>query len=36
MLAVFAFVFLKERPSGREWVGILMVGGGVLVLAIKR
>jgi len=36
LVAVFAFVFLKERPSGREWLGILMVGGGVLVLAIKR
>ena len=36
LVAVFAFVFLDERPSVREWVGILMVGAGVLVLAIRR
>ena len=36
LVAVFAFVFLNERPSVREWVGILMVGAGVLVLAFRR
>ena len=36
LVAVFAFVFLNERPSAREWIGILMVGTGVLVLAVKR
>jgi transporter family protein len=36
LVAVFAFLFLDERPSIREWVGILMVGVGVLVLAFKR
>lgn len=36
LVAVFAFVFLKERPSLQEWVGILMVGAGVLVMAIRR
>src|SRR6266404_3448539 len=36
LVAVFAFLFLDERPSVREWVGILMVGAGVLVLALKR
>jgi transporter family protein len=36
LVAVFAFLFLKERPSVREWVGILMVGAGVLVLALRR
>ncbi len=36
LVAVFAFLFLGERPSAREWVGILMVGAGVLVLALKR
>ena len=35
LVAIFAFVFLGERPSSREWLGILMVGGGVLVLAWK-
>lgn len=36
LVAVFAFAFLGERPSLREWLGIAMVAGGVLVLAIKR
>lgn len=36
LVAVFAFLFLHERPSAREWTGILMVGAGVLVLAFKR
>ncbi|MEX1077165.1 MAG: EamA family transporter [Pirellulales bacterium] len=36
LVAVFAVLFLHERPSVREWLGILMVGGGVLVLALKR
>ena len=36
LVAVFAFAFLGERPSLREWSGIVMVAGGVLVLAFKR
>lgn len=36
LVAVFAFAFLGERPTSREWVGILMVAGGILVLAFKR
>ena len=36
LVALFAVLFLHERPSVREWLGILMVGGGVLVLALKR
>ena len=36
LVAVFAVLFLNERPSVREWVGILMVGAGVFVLAIKK
>jgi transporter family protein len=36
LVAVFAFLFLGERPSLREWAGILMVGAGVLVLAFRR
>ena len=35
LVAVFAFTFLGERPSLREWAGIAMVAGGVLVLAFK-
>jgi transporter family protein len=36
LVAVFAVVFLGERPSLREWAGILMVGAGVVVLALRR
>jgi transporter family protein len=36
LVAVFAFVFLGERPSLREWTGIAMVASGVLILAFKR
>ena len=36
LVAVFAFLFLDERPSVREWAGILLIGAGVLVLAFKR
>jgi transporter family protein len=36
LVAIFAFAFLGERPSLREWTGIAMVAGGVLVLALKR
>jgi transporter family protein len=36
LVAVFAVVFLGERPSSREWLGILMVGAGVLILGFKR
>jgi transporter family protein len=36
LVAVFAFAFLGERPVAREWAGIAMVAGGVLLLAFKR
>ena len=36
LVAVFAFVFLGERPAAREWLGIGLVASGVLVLAFKR
>lgn len=36
LVALFAFAFLGERPSLREWTGIAMVAAGVLVLALKR
>jgi len=36
LVAVFAVLFLDERPSIREWTGILMIVAGVLVLALKR
>jgi transporter family protein len=36
LVAVFAAVFLGERPSVREWSGIALVAAGVLVLGFKR
>lgn len=36
LVAVFAFAFLGERPTPREWLGIGLVALGVLVLAFRR
>lgn len=36
LVALFATAFLKERPSPREWVGIGLVGVGVVILGFKR
>lgn len=36
LVAIFAVVFLGERPALKDWTGILLVSAGVLVLAIKR
>jgi transporter family protein len=36
LVALFAVVFLGERPTLREWGGIALVACGVLVLALKR
>ena len=36
LVAVFATIVLHERPMRREWVGILLVGAGVLILGFKR
>jgi transporter family protein len=36
LVAIFAFAFLGERPAPREWAGILLVGAGIVVLALNR
>jgi transporter family protein len=36
LVAIFATLFLGERPSLREWLGIALVGAGVVVLSLKR
>ncbi len=33
LVAIFAFTFLGERPEVHEWIGILLVGVGVITLA---
>lgn len=34
LVAVFGVTFLSERLSGLQWVGILLVGGGAVLLAV--
>lgn len=36
LVALFAVLFLGERPAAREWVGIALVGAGVLLLSFRR
>jgi transporter family protein len=36
LVAAFAFVFLGERPTTREWLAIALVASGVVLLALKR
>lgn len=36
LVALFAVLFLGERPSGQDWLGIVLISIGVLTLAIKR
>jgi transporter family protein len=36
LVALFAVLFLGERPPLKDWIGIAMVAGGVLVLAVRR
>ena len=36
LVAIFAMVFLGERPSPRDWLGIVLVAAGALTLALKR
>lgn len=36
LVVIFAYAFLGERPSERDWLGIALVALGVLVLAFKR
>ena len=35
LVAVFAVLFLGERPSAMEWLGIFLVGAGVIVIGLK-
>lgn len=36
LVAIFAVIFLGERPSNQDWLGIGLVTAGVLTLALKR
>jgi transporter family protein len=36
LIAIFAFLFLSERPAWREWLGIVLVAAGVLLISLKK
>jgi uncharacterized membrane protein len=36
VFAAFAVIFLGERPGLEDWLGIALVGAGVVVLALKK
>lgn len=36
LVAVFAVVFLKEKLNPREWLGVALVGTGVILLGFKK
>src|SRR6266576_1417129 len=33
LVAIFAFLFLGERPSGTNWLGILLIAAGAILVA---
>jgi transporter family protein len=36
LVALFAFVFLGERPSASGWLGIALIAAGAVLLAVKK
>jgi transporter family protein len=36
LVALFAFLFLGERPDARGWTGIVLIGLGAVLLAAPR
>jgi transporter family protein len=36
LVALFAFVFLGERPSATGWLGIALISAGAVLLVIRR
>jgi transporter family protein len=36
LVALFAFIFLGERPSAGGWLGIALIATGAIILAVKR
>ena len=35
LVAIFAFLFLGERPSGTNWLGIALIAAGAILIARK-
>ena len=36
LVAIFAVIFLGERPPAKDWVGIAMIAAGAVLIALKR
>ena len=36
LVAIFAEIFLGERPAAKDWLGIILVGAGVILLGLKK
>jgi bacterial/archaeal transporter family protein len=36
LVAAFAFLFLGERPSGLNWLGIGLIAAGAVLVGLKR
>jgi bacterial/archaeal transporter family protein len=36
LVAMFAYAMLGERPTAREWMGIVLVTAGVAVIALRK
>ncbi|MCB9834245.1 MAG: EamA family transporter [Planctomycetes bacterium] len=36
LVALFAVIFLGERPGGRDWFAIALVAAGTVLLALRR
>jgi len=36
LVAIFAVLFLGERPAPKDWMGIVLVAGGVVLLGLKK
>jgi transporter family protein len=36
LVALFAFVFLGERPSATGWLGVALISAGAVLLVVRR
>lgn len=36
LVAVFAVMFLNERPSTKDWIGIILVSAGVILIGLRK
>ena len=36
LVALFSVVFLGERPSGSNWLGIALIAAGAIIIVVKK